>query len=176
MSFVAGSLLMHTGDEYMGFKLFANMMNKNLIYTFYSFDMQKVNIFFHVFMKLLREKNPKLGGIFDEYQIQPSVFLFEWVVALYSNVLPLEVSSRIWDSYFFYGDSYLMKVCLAICACLEKICTENFEMIIVLFKQVKKHVSEEELFKAVDEIKLTEKQYEDAKRKIENEPNLVRLI
>ncbi|MFO0117092.1 MAG: hypothetical protein ACK521_05575 [bacterium] len=39
-----------------------------------------------------------------------------------------------------------------------------------------KHVSEEELFKAIDEIKLTDKQYEDAKRKIESEPNLVRLI
>jgi len=50
-----------------------------------------------------------------------------------------------------------MKVCLAICCCLEKLCTENFEMIIVLFKQVNKHVSEEELFKAIDEIKLTEK-------------------
>ena len=134
MSFVAGSLLMHTGDEFLGFKLFANMMGKTLIYTFYSFDMPKVNIFFHIFMKLLQEKNPKLGSIFVEYQIQPSVFLFEWVVALFSNILPLESSARIWDNYFFYGDEFLMKVCLGICACLEKICTENFEMIIVLFK------------------------------------------
>ena len=69
-----------------------------------------------------------------------------------------------------------MKVCLAICCCLDKLCTENFEMIIVLFKQVNKHVSEEELFKAIDDIKLTEKQYEEARRKIESEPNLVRLI
>ena len=70
------------------------------------------------------------------------MFLFEWVVALFSNILKLETSSRIWDSYFLYGDSFLMKVCLAICACLEKICTENFEMIIVLFKQVNRHVTE----------------------------------
>ena len=69
MSYVAGSLLMHTGDEFLGFKCFANMMNRHLMYTFYSFDMAKVNIFFHVFMRLLREKNPKLGQMFDEFQI-----------------------------------------------------------------------------------------------------------
>lgn len=98
------------------------------------------------------------------------------MVALFSNILGLEASSRIWDNYFFYGEAYLMKVCLAICLCLEKLCTENFEMIIVLFKQVKKHVSEEELFKAIDEIKLTDKQYDEARRKIESQPDLVRLI
>jgi hypothetical protein len=98
--------------------------------------MPKVNIFFHLFMRLLKERNPRLGAIFDEFQIQPSVFLFEWVVALFSNILKLETSSRLWDSFFFYGDAYLMKVCLAICSCLEKLCQENFEMIIVLFKQV----------------------------------------
>lgn len=176
MSFVAGTLLLHSGDEFMGFKCFANMMTKTLFYTFYSFDMPKVNIFFHVFIKFLREKNQRLGQIFEEFQIQPSVFLFEWVVALFSNILKLESSARIWDSYFLYGDSFLMKVCLAICACLGKLCTENFEMIIVLFKQVKKHVTEEELFKAIDEIKLTEKQYEETKAKIESDPNLPRLI
>ena len=69
MSYVAGSLLMHTGDELLGFKCFANMMCKQLIYTFYSFDMVKVNIFFHVFMRCLKERNPNLSKIFEEFQI-----------------------------------------------------------------------------------------------------------
>ena len=55
MSYVAGSLLMHTGDEYQGFQCFANMMNHYLIYNFYSFEMGKVNIFFHCYMRLLKE-------------------------------------------------------------------------------------------------------------------------
>jgi len=65
-----------------------------------------------------------------------------------------------------------MRVCIAVCSCLEKLCVENFEMIIVMFKQIKEHVADEELFKAIDDIKLTAKQYDDAKRKIEAEPNL----
>ena len=177
MSYVAASMLMHTGDEFLGFKCFASMMNKPLIYNFYSFDMPRINIFFHIFMRLLKEKNAKLGQIFDEYQIQPSVFLFEWVVVLFSNILHLDASARIWDNYFLYGDWYLMKVCLAICSCLsEKLVAGNFEMIIVLFKQVKQYVSQEEIFKAVDASKLTEQQYEEVRLKVESEPSLVRFI
>ena len=52
---------MHTGEEFLGFKCMVNMMNKQLLYTFYSFDMPRVNIFFHIFMRLLRERTPKLG-------------------------------------------------------------------------------------------------------------------
>ena len=52
---------MHTGDEFLGFKLFANMMNRYLLYNFYSFDMPKVNIFFHCFMRLLKERVPRLA-------------------------------------------------------------------------------------------------------------------
>ena len=79
------------------------------------------------------------------------------MVALFSNILKLETSSRLWDNYFFYGEPYLMRVCLAIATCLERLCTENFEMIIVLFKQVQKHVNNEDLFKAIEDIKLTDK-------------------
>ena len=95
---------------------------------------------------------------------------------MFSNILKLETSSRIWDNYFFYGDSYLLKVCLAICACLEKKCTENFEMIIVLFKAVRQNVTDEDLFKSIEETKLSEKQYEEVRRKVESETNLQRLI
>jgi len=177
MSYVAASMLMHTGEEFLAFKCFSNIMNKPLIHNFYSFDMPRINIFFHIFMRLLKEKNPKLSQIFDEFQIQPSVFLFEWVVALFSNVLQLELSARIWDNYFLYGDWFLMKTCLAICQCLsEKLVTGNFDMIIIMFKQVKQHVTSDEVFKALDASKLTEQQFDEVRIKVENEPTLVRYI
>ena len=69
MSYIAGSLLMHTGDELHGFQLFANMMNRYLLYNFYSFDMPKVNIFFHYFMRLLKERVPRLAQLMVDLQI-----------------------------------------------------------------------------------------------------------
>jgi hypothetical protein len=97
MSYVAGSILLHCADEFDAFKCFSNLMNRDLLFHFYSFDMEKVNIIFHVFMRLVKEKLPKLYNMFKSTNLSCSVFLFEWIVALYSNIFPLDVSSRIWD-------------------------------------------------------------------------------
>ena len=64
MSYIAGSLLMHIGDEFTAFKCFCNMMNMHLMYNFYSFDMNKVNVFFHCFMRLLKDRLPRLANMF----------------------------------------------------------------------------------------------------------------
>lgn len=61
MSYVAGSLLLHYGSELDTFTTFANLMNReDMIFNFYSFDMDKVNMVFHIFMRLMKEKLPKL--------------------------------------------------------------------------------------------------------------------
>ena len=54
MSYVAGSLLLHLGDEYLTFQAFSNLMHRYLLFTFYLFDMPKVNIIFNVFMRLMK--------------------------------------------------------------------------------------------------------------------------
>jgi len=87
MSYVAGSLLLHYGQEFETFVIFANLMNReDMLFNFYSFDMDKVNIVFHIFMRLMKEKLPKLHDIFQMTQLSCSIFLFEWVVAAYSNI------------------------------------------------------------------------------------------
>jgi len=66
------------------------------------------------------------------------------------------MSSRIWDSYFYYGDFFILKTALAICMTLEvKLNSDSFENIVLLVKNVKQFVNEEELFKALNDIKLT---------------------
>ncbi len=61
MSYVAGSLLISSeGVEIDAFTCFANLMNRDLLFTFYSFEMEKVNVIFHVFMILMKDRLPKL--------------------------------------------------------------------------------------------------------------------
>ena len=65
MSYVAGSLLLHYGQELETFTVFANIMSReDMIFNFYSFNMDKVNVVFHIFMRLMKEKIPKLHEIF----------------------------------------------------------------------------------------------------------------
>ena len=64
MSYVAGILLLHTSSEYEAFKCFANLMNREMLFYFYSFDTEKINVIFHVFMKVMKEKIPKMYKLF----------------------------------------------------------------------------------------------------------------
>lgn len=139
MSYVAGSIILHYGKEFDAFVFFANIMNReDMLFNFYSFDMDKVNLVFHIFMRLMREKLPKLYEIFVSTGLSCSIFLFEWVVALYSNIFQLDVSSRIWDNFFYYGDFFILKTALAICYGLEqKASMQSFENIVLLVKNAK---------------------------------------
>lgn len=118
MSYIAGNLLLHMGDEYLAFQAFCNLMNRYILFAFYSFNMAEVNIFFNVYMRLLRQQLPKLAQLFEETGLSCSIYLFEWCVAVFSNILPLQVSSRVWDLWLYYGELFFMRVCLAISACL----------------------------------------------------------
>ena len=61
MSYLAGCLLLHLETEFETFKAFANLMNKEeSLFHFYSFSMDKVNVVYHIFMRILKEKSPKL--------------------------------------------------------------------------------------------------------------------
>ena len=65
MSYVAGSLLLHFGSELETFTAFANLMNReDMIFTFYSFNMENVNLVFHIFMRMMKEKLPRMHDMF----------------------------------------------------------------------------------------------------------------
>lgn len=64
MSYVAGSILLHCENEVEAFRCFSNLMNRDLLFNFYSFDMEKVNVIFHVFMNLMKEKLTKMYSVF----------------------------------------------------------------------------------------------------------------
>ncbi len=175
MSYVAGSILLHSeGNEQNAFRGFANLMNRDHLFTFYSFDMEKVNIVFHVFMTLMKERLPKLHGAFKQTNVSCSIFLFEWIVAVYSNIFSLETSARLWDSYLYHGDYYLVRIAIAICACLEASVqgggTGQFEMMVLLFKNVRNFVTEEALFQALDGTaagKVTQEEFDRIKKVVE---------
>lgn len=78
------------------------------------------------------------------------------------------MSSRIWDNFFYYGDFFILKTALAICLVLElKLNSDSFENIVLLVKNVKQFVTEDELFKAIQDLKLTKQMYIKIKKQVE---------
>lgn len=139
MSYVAASLMLHLGSEIETLTVFSNLMQReDMIHDFYSFEMERVNIVFHIFIRLMKDKLPNLYEVFQQTGLSCSIFLFEWVVALYSNIFSPSVSSRIWDNLFYYGEFYIIKTGLAICHCLDQQVSDgSFEMVVIMIKNVK---------------------------------------
>ena len=179
MSYVAGTLLIHLNDEYATFSAFTNLMQQSLMFTFYSFDMQQVNIFFNVFMTLMKTHIPKLYAVFEEMGLQCSIFLFEWVVTVFTNILPLPLAARLWDSWLYYGEAYFMRICLAICLCLmERVnSTGNADdKLMKLFKAIDNYLNEEILFAKIDMVRLKTSYYDRVKQEVMRCQSLKKLI
>jgi hypothetical protein len=54
--------------------------------------------------------------------------------------------------------------------------SDNFEMLVLLFKNVKNFVQPEQLLKAMEELKFSKNNYDLVKKQVETTPNLERLI
>jgi hypothetical protein len=66
---------------------------------------------------------------------------------------------------------------LSICASLEQnVAAGNFEMMVLLFKNVRNFVTEEMLMQSLKDMKFNKNEYDKLKRQIEATPNLERLI
>lgn len=72
-------------------------MHRYLLFTFYGFDMPKVNIIFNVFVRLMKTHVNQLWKAFEDLGLQVSIFLFEWVITVFSNIFSVEFSARLWD-------------------------------------------------------------------------------
>ena len=77
--------------------------------------MDQVHKIFDLFMNLLSKRLPDLHKLLEGSGMGCSLFLHEWVVCLYSNILPEDMCQRIWDNILFYGEYFIIKSALAIC-------------------------------------------------------------
>jgi len=134
-------------------------------------------IFKHVriYEILLQKHCLKIFQRFQELEIQTEHYLLEWYVHLtlyppiivvlspfrfltaFTKNLPLAVTSRVWDSFLVEGEVYLYKTAVAILKLNEKfLLTSPYEDCVAGLRNVAKAVKEEDLCKAIKQIKVPE--------------------
>ena len=93
------------------------------------------------------------------------IFLFEWIIAVYSNILDRDFCLRLWDNILFHGEYYIIKVAIAICHCLEEKLKQSSvdPHITTVIKRIPEYVNEMELFHCLNNFTLTKQEYFTAK-------------
>eukprot|EP00794_Sanderia_malayensis_P012310 gene12310-13580_t len=67
-----------------------------------------------VFKELFDEKLPKLSALFQNLQIDLSLLSFNWFLAIFIDIFPIELILRVWDTFLYEGNKVLFRYSLAI--------------------------------------------------------------
>ncbi len=69
---------------------------------------------------LIRSKFPAVHKHVESFGMPWALVCSKWFVCLYSDVLPIETTLRVWDCLFYEGSKILLRVALALVALNEK--------------------------------------------------------
>ena len=90
-------------------------------------------------------------------QVSCSVFVFEWVLTLFSSSFEIEICTHLWDQIFFFGDRFLLKIAIAICLTLQKKFIAEIKTIdgLKIIKKARDYIKKEELFETLRKLKIS---------------------
>lgn len=156
MSYVAGMLLLHCGPPEDCFKVFCNILNMEIIFNFYNFNLPEIHKIYKIFWRHLKDHVPHLYENLRAENVSCSVFLFEWVLTLFSSSFEIEMCTYIWDQIFFFGESYIIKIAVTICFLLEKKFMSEIQTIdgLAVIKKARHHIKKDEFIETLNKIKI----------------------
>eukprot|EP00126_Sphaerothecum_destruens_P001827 Sdes_comp15258_c1_seq1m4099 len=106
MSFIASILLINM-DLDQAFICMANLLNRQILISFFSMKPNLIQPYFLAFDHFLHQVLPEVCTHFTKIAFSSDLYLYEWILTLYSKSVSLDVASRIWDNYLFHGDVFL---------------------------------------------------------------------
>ncbi|KAI9274593.1 rab-GTPase-TBC domain-containing protein [Phascolomyces articulosus] len=118
-SFLAGMLLLNMSTDEALVAL-PNLIRKSgVLSALYDGDEQRVRGYFKIFNIGFAENLPKLYLHFKNLSLTPDHYLPDWFMTIFSSIVPLELSSWLWDIFLLEGDIILFKTGLAVLKYLE---------------------------------------------------------
>jgi len=113
MNFITAMLLLHM-DEESSFWMLAAIIEDLLPCEYYAGNMTGLCVEQRVLQSCLSWKLPKVHKHLLEYEVDLDQISVPWFMCLFLNSLPLDVTLRVWDCFFYEGFKALHRISLAI--------------------------------------------------------------
>ncbi|CAM5999283.1 unnamed protein product [Sphagnum balticum] len=155
MSFLAAMLLLNMQPA-QAFICFANLINNQLLLSFFRVDQRTMNAYYLTYEEFFKENLPKLYNHFKEHKLTPDLYLVDYIYTLFSRSLPLDVASVIWDLFLRDGDEFIFRASLGILSMHQ---TQLFDMDFIHLAQfltkLPDDINQDDLFASIANIKMT---------------------
>jgi|TARA_B100000513_G_scaffold7135_1_gene3378 hypothetical protein len=128
-----------------------------------------------VFEFFFRSKLPVLFRHFKNHGVTPDVYYFEWTLTLFVRFVPLDICTRIWDSYLLLGEAYFVRAALGILRLYgASLRAMEMEEIVRFLQHLPAGMDGDGLFMAIEDICITPGSFKRALRGIEGHRGAVR--
>lgn len=156
MSYLAAMLLLNM-EPLAAFIALCNLLNQEMYFKFFRMNAAQMKVHLEVFQTCFKDQLPQLHQHFDSIDIKPDMYLYEWLLTIYSRSLPLDVTHRIWDNFLCLGHVFLFRTALGLLRLLQPIfLTADFESALEMLHHPSKDLEAEALFTEISKITLTE--------------------
>jgi len=135
-----------SGDAAGGLNSKYGTLGYGLRYYFLPFLPRATITFVHI-EKLIGYFLPALHAHFLKHSISPEIFCSEWYFTLFSFVLPIQLTQRVWDVFLVDGTKALHRFALVVLTRLKPlILNQDFETTLRVLKSAKSSSNSERLF------------------------------
>jgi hypothetical protein len=114
MSYLAAMLLLNLPSTEDAFIAFANILNEELYFSLYRMELKTMQKHIELYNEIFEKQLPKLSKKFKELGVNSDMYLYEWMITIFSRSLSLDVASRIWDNFLYHGPVFIFRSALGL--------------------------------------------------------------
>eukprot|EP00475_Leptophrys_vorax_P010301 TRINITY_DN16931_c0_g1_i3.p1 TRINITY_DN16931_c0_g1~~TRINITY_DN16931_c0_g1_i3.p1 ORF type:complete len:213 (-),score=59.87 TRINITY_DN16931_c0_g1_i3:33-671(-) len=175
MSYLAAMLLLNLSSVEEAFIAFANILNEELYFSLYRMELKTMQKHVEMYNEIFEKQLPKLFKKFHELGINADMYLYEWMITIFSRSLSLDVASRIWDNFLWHGPVFIFRAALGLVRSFQDTFLSEaagFEEILSTLNRPK-DIEEDNLFDNIEKISISEKDFTELTAKHFEEVDLI---
>lgn len=153
LSFVAGILLLHMGEE-EAFNMLKFLMFDMGLRKQYRPDMIILQIQMYQLSRLLHDYHRDLYNHLEEHEIGPSLYAAPWFLTVFASQFPLGFVARVFDMIFLQGSEVMFKVALSLLGSHKPLILqhENLETIVDFIKNTLPNLGLVQMEKTINQV------------------------
>jgi len=113
---------------------------------FYIDNFPKLNYYIYIILEILKERYPHIYKIKHDNKIDNELWIQIWLQQLYSNLLDISITTRLWDCLIAQGSKFIINISLAYIKLYENdiIKCNSVESFLEIFKKKIKFKNDQE--------------------------------